>query len=170
MAHPSRAALVDDLGGKIHFVVRRADAWAELNDEIFRTALEFPLHRGDRMSDDPKLRALSSGVNEAEGPAHRVDKVHSTAIGHIDREAKSGAIRDQTVRAGRHRVIDAADNGDFRTMDLLRASERVRSRTEGAAQIFVVRGEPGKGGFAIDCHVEARDSPDKGVANPGNGV
>ena len=86
LANACGAALLDNVGSKINLVMRRANAGAELHNQIGRVRSESFSHLLNRFGNDRQLSALFSRVHQTDGERFRIDNVNRAAIGHVNAE------------------------------------------------------------------------------------
>src|SRR5215470_15898980 len=106
--YTERATLADDFGGKIHFVVRRANARAELHDHVCRIGAESFSHLPDRVCDDAKLGAFASGVHKPDGGRLSIYDVNSATVGDVNAKCGAALIGDDSVARGKFAAHRAA--------------------------------------------------------------
>ena len=91
------ATLPDNLRGKIDFVMRRANAGAELNHKIGRARTKLRCHRHDRIRNHAQLRPFLARVDESNGAANRIDQKCRATIGDVNAETNPALVGDQPV-------------------------------------------------------------------------
>ena len=107
-----RAALPDDISSEIDFVVRRANAWAELHDYLLGIGAEAIDHLLDRVRDDAELGAFASGMHKADRRRSRIYDVNCATICDVNAERDTALIGDDAVAAGKFATINSAgDSG-----------------------------------------------------------
>ncbi len=94
------AALPDNFNGEIAFVMRRANARAELHDHLRGIGTEAFYHLSDRVCDDAKLGAFASGMHKANRRCFGVDDVNCATIRDVNAERDAALITYDTVAAG----------------------------------------------------------------------
>ena len=128
------ARLLEKGAGEIDFVARRADARAELRDELARLAPELANHSLDGDGDDTELRAFAPGVQQADDVPAWIGEKNRAAIRDVDAEA-NGAIRgEQSIRRAHRRARVRVHGRDVRAVHLLRANEAPLPETERGAR------------------------------------
>lgn len=78
------AALPDDFGGEIDFVVRRANARTELHDHVRGIGAEAINHFPDRIRDDAELGAFAAGMHKANRGCFGVNDVNCATVGDVN--------------------------------------------------------------------------------------
>src|SRR5262249_349234 len=143
-----RAALPDDFGSKIDFVVRWPNAGAELNNYVGGIGAEAFNHLPDRVRDDPKLGSFASGMHKANSRCFWIQGVNCAAVRDVNAERDAALIRDNSVAtvefpainpAGDSGRYSAFDNGDLVSVDLLRGEQRPIEKP-GCVANFAMRG------------------------------
>jgi len=128
-----RAALPADFGGKIDFVVRRANAGTKLHDHVRGIGAETFNHLSDRVCDDAKLGAFASGVHKPNGGCFWIYDVNGATVSDVNTKRDPGLIGDNAIAVGEFAAINSAgdsgrysafDNGDMATVDLFRGEQR----------------------------------------------
>ena len=152
------AALADDVGGEIQFVIGRADAGAELGDDVGTDAAVIFHHRLNGGGDDAELGAFFSTVDAADGAAHGIHEPHGAAVGDVDAEADSRIVGDEAVHAGNWRGVPSFHGGDGRAVDLFGGEKFPRARADGAADFLVMDGEACECRGAIHLHIQPRNA------------
>jgi hypothetical protein len=104
LVNAERAALLDDLGRKIDFIVGRANAGTELYDHVRGIGAEAFNHLPDRVCDDGKLGAFASGMHEANRRRFRIYDVNCATIGDVNAERDPALICDDAVTSGKFAV------------------------------------------------------------------
>jgi hypothetical protein len=154
------AALPCDLRGEIDLVVRRANAGAELNQEIGRARTKLSGHRVDRGRHHPKLGAFLARMDQANGVANGIDEINRAAIGDVNAETNATLTCNQSV-AVLETFVSAnrgIDKGDIFSMNLLRGNERQISDPVFAADFPVHSVQPRERFRLIVRHLETRDA------------
>src|SRR5439155_17384486 len=127
------AALPDDFGGEIDFVVRRPNARTELHDHVRGIGAEAFNHLSDRVCDDAKLGAFSSGMHKANRRRFWIYDVNCATVSDVNAERDATLVRDDAVAAGKFAAINSAedsgrysgfDNGDVVSVDLFGGEQR----------------------------------------------
>ena len=119
-----RAALTDDLGSEIDFVVRGANAGTKLHDHIGRIAAEAFNHLADRVRNDAELSAFASGMHKANGKHFCIDDENCARVGDVDAERDTALIRDDAIAAGEFTAHRATHDCDLIPVDLLSGEQR----------------------------------------------
>ena len=128
-----RAALPDDFGGKIDFVMRRANAGTELHDHVRGIGAEAFNHLSDRVCDDAKLGAFASGMHKANRRRFWIYDVNCATVSDVNAERDAALIGDNAIAAGKFATINSAEdsgrysainNGDFVSVDLFGGEQR----------------------------------------------
>jgi len=128
LLNAERAGLPDDFGGEIDFVVRRANAGAELHDHVRGIGAETFNHLPDRVCDDAKLGAFASRMHQANRRRFWIQDVDCAAVGDVNAERDAALIGDNAIARGEfaaHRAAaTAVDYCDVVTMDLFGGEQR----------------------------------------------
>src|SRR6476646_10380726 len=95
-----RPALPDDFGGEIDFVVRRANAGAELHDHVRGIGAEAFNHLSDRVCDDAKLGSFASGMHKANRRRFWIYDVNCAAVSDVNAERDAALIGDDSIARG----------------------------------------------------------------------
>src|SRR6266566_2367606 len=123
-----RAALTDNLGGEIDFVVRRPNAGTELHDQVRWIGPEAFNHLSDRVCDDAKLGAFASGMHKADRGRFWVYDVNGATVSDVNAERHTALIGDNAIAAGEFATHSAAataiDHGDVVSVDLFGGEQR----------------------------------------------
>jgi len=112
MPDATRVGLSLDFCGEVDFVVRRADAGTELDNEIFRIGVKCVAQARDGCGDDVAFGAATSRVGQGNDLARRIVKVDRAAIGDADdeRHPRNGRGHGVDVRnANAERGVDDLD-------------------------------------------------------------
>lgn len=143
MLNADRAALPDDFGGEIDFVVGWANAGTQLHDQVSGVGAEAFNHLSDRVCDDAKLGAFASGMRKAGCRRFWIYDVDCATVGDINPERDVALIGDNAVGRGEfaaHRAAaTAVDHGDFVSVDLFRREQRHIAKA-GCVANFPMRG------------------------------
>lgn len=128
----SRATLRHDLRRKIDFVMRRANAWAELHDEVGSFHTEAIVQQLDGVSGDSERASFLAGVHKANGAAMSIGEINGTAISDINPETDIRLICDEAVAileavVARQRRLD---DSDLISVNLPRGSKGVAFEAE----------------------------------------
>ena len=107
-----------DFGGEVDFVVRWADAWGDLHDEVLRIGSGGRAERSDGFWNDAKLRSLAPGVCESDAPAVTVCDIDGGAVRHIDAEAEVAFRGNKSIAVGNGKAIGTGNALDIGTMNL----------------------------------------------------
>ena len=108
-----RPALPDDFGGEIDFVVRRANAGAELHDHVRGIGAETFNHLSDRVCNGANLGAFASGMHKANRRRFWIYDVNCAAVGDVNAERDAALIGDNAIARGEfvaHRAAATADS------------------------------------------------------------
>ena len=162
--------LREDRGGEVDFVKRRADARAELHDDVRGLAAEFALHFLDRDRGDAEFGAFAPGVQQRDDAALGIDEEDGTAVGDVNAEADARVGGDEPVGTRDGCGALRIDDGDFTAVDLIGGDEDAIRESGAGAGGDVKFSEPGEGGFAFHFHIEAGNASDEAVADGGNFV
>ena len=118
LLNAERAALPDDFACEIYFVVRRANAGAELHDHVRRIGSEAINHLPDRVRDDAKLGAFAPGMHKPDRRRFWIDDVNRATVGDVNTKRDAALICDNAVAAGKFAAINSAeDSGRYRAFD-----------------------------------------------------
>jgi hypothetical protein len=140
--HSRSTTLLDDLRGKIDFIMRGTDAWTQLHDEIRRADAETVLQKLYRVCRNAERAAFFARMHKTDSAAISIDEVDRTTIGDVYSETDISLIRDhpvtifETVIARKRRI----DDRDLVTVNLPGCGESVAVETEfapGATVFFV---------------------------------
>jgi len=116
------AALPDDFGGEIDFIVGWANARTELHDHVRRIGPEAFNHLSDRVCDDAELGAFASGMHKANRRRFWIYDVNCATVSDVNAERDAALIGDNAVATGKfaaHRAAATAiDHRDFVSVDL----------------------------------------------------
>src|SRR5439155_14040322 len=116
------AALPDDFGGEIDFVVRRPNARTELHDHVRGIGAEAFDHLSDRVCDDAKFGAFASGMHKANRRRFWIYDVNYATVSDVNAERDAALTGDNAIAAGEFAAINSAedsgrysgfDNGNF---------------------------------------------------------
>ena len=133
LVNAERPAFPDDISGEIDFVVRRANAWAELHDYLLGIGAEAIDHLLDRVRDDAELGAFASGMHKADRRRSRIYDVNCATVSDVNAERDATLVREDAVAAGKFAAINSAedsgrysaiDNSDFVSVDLFGGEQR----------------------------------------------
>ena len=105
-------------GGKINFVMRRADAGCEDDDEIAGSGAEVQTHLPDGLAGDIEFGAIFPRMEEADCSGLPIEEVKSTAVGDVNAQEEI-LIRDETVNAVGQEWGGGGNDGDLSTVDLV---------------------------------------------------
>ena len=163
--HPALLATAHNLRREIHFVVRRADAGAQLHGQILRSGAESLHHEINRTPDNIEFAPFLSRVHEANPVAHGVDQINGATIRDIDAEARLGLSRKEPVTpfetlVGRGHAID---DPHFVAMHLLDGEKGSCADSKIGADCAVNRIEPTQRLLFIRTHIDPRDARDEAV-------
>ena len=86
---------------EIDFVMRRANARAELHDEILRRNFESLLHLSNRVRNNPQLSSPSTGMHQSDGALFTIGEVHRATIRDVNPETDVALVGEQTVATGK---------------------------------------------------------------------
>ena len=98
--YAERAALADDFGGEIDFVMRWANAGTELHDHVRGIGAEAFNHLSDRVCHDAKLGAFAAGMHKTDRRRFWIDDVNCATIGDVNAERDAALIGDNAIAAG----------------------------------------------------------------------
>ena len=98
--HTERAALLDDFGGKIDFVVRWTNTRTELHDYVGRIGAEALTHLPDCVCDDTKLGSFASGMDKTNRKCLWICDVNGATIRDVNTERDTPLIGDDAIEAG----------------------------------------------------------------------
>ncbi len=149
---PQIAALPNDVGCEIDFIVRWPNTRAELNNEIGWTRTELSRHRFDCVWDDAEFRSFLAGMDETDRATNRIDEINRAAIGDVNAQTKSRLVRNDSVAICETFVRRERDihDGNLFPVDLLCGNERRRAKFFFSANLSVNRVEPGQSlGFVV---------------------
>jgi hypothetical protein len=147
LANTERQALLDDFGSEIDFVMRRANARAELYDQVRGIGAKVFNHLFDCVCHDAELGAFASGMHEANRGHFWIDNVNSATICDVNAQRDAGLIGDDGVATGKFATINSAgdsghysvvDDCDFVSVDLLGGEQRPVAKA-GCVANFVMR-------------------------------
>ena len=115
-----------NLAGEIRFVVGRANARAELHNEVRRARTKMFAHRLDGVRDDPELSASFPGMHQSNRIAYGIDDENGAAISNVNAETNAALICDQAIRTVETfvRCGRLIDNTDAPAVHLLGGNER----------------------------------------------
>jgi hypothetical protein len=102
--YTERAALLDDLGGEIDFVMRRPDAGTELHDHVRGIGAEAFNHLSDRVCNDADLGAFASRMHETNSRRLWIYDVNCATVSDVNPERDAALIGDDAVTAGEFAV------------------------------------------------------------------
>ena len=145
-----------DFLGKVHLVVRRADARAEHGDDVFRAGAEIFVQRLETGGKDISYSAFFAGMEQADGAGLAVGKPDRAAICDVNREDDAGLICDksihawdagQPIRGGD--FWGGGDDGDGGAMDLLGAPPSCGIATEARNHALVMGAQGAHCGIAV---------------------
>ena len=116
---PSGDRLTPDIGSKINFIVGRADAGRNLQDDIAWGCMNGFAEGLDGLSYDAELCALTSRVGQRDASGVFVHQIDSGAIGNVNAKAKVrfGSDKGVAVRHGIRRPL--GHNPDMSAVDLI---------------------------------------------------
>src|ERR1043166_1862411 len=97
LLNPQRAALPDNVGGEIDFVVGWANTRTELHYQISRLGTEVLNHLSDRVCYDAELGTFASGMHQADRRRSWIYDVNGATIGNVNAERDTGLIGDEAV-------------------------------------------------------------------------
>ena len=95
--YTERAALPEDFGGKIDFVVGWANAGTELHDHVCGIGAETFNHLCDRVCDDAKLGAFASGVHKPDGGCFWIYDVNGATVSDVNTKRDPALIGDNAI-------------------------------------------------------------------------
>jgi len=126
LLHAAGATLLNDLRGKIDFVMRGPDAGAELRDQVGRIRAKARFHLIDGQTRNRQFRSFFAGVYQSDRRCAPIDDVNGAAIGHIDSEENTMLICDEPITTGKRFVAGKwlIDDGNVVPVHLFRGYER----------------------------------------------
>jgi hypothetical protein len=128
LLYAERAALPEDFGGKIDFVVGWANAGTELHDHVGWIGAEAFSHLRDRVGGDAELGAFASRMHKTDGGCFWIYYVNGATVSHVNSERDAALIGDDTIAAGEFAAHRAAatviDDCDFISVDLFGSEQR----------------------------------------------
>ena len=151
LLNAERAALPDDLGAEIDFVVRRPNARAELHDHARGIGAEVFDHLSDRVCDDAKLGAFASGMHQPNCRRFWIYDVNCATVSDVNAERDAALIGDNAIAAPEFATINSAedsgpysaiDNGDFVSVDLFGGEQRPIAKAGCVANFAMCGVEP----------------------------
>ncbi len=101
MLNAERAALPDDFGGKIDFVVGWANAGTELDDHVRRIGAEALNHLSDRVCHYAKLGSFAPGMHKANRRRFWIYDVNCATVRDVNAERDAALIGDNAVARGK---------------------------------------------------------------------
>jgi hypothetical protein len=144
--YAERAALPDNFRGEIDFVMRRANARAELHDQIRGLGTEAINHCSDRVWDDTELSAFASGMHKSYGRLLWIENVNSTTVSDVNAQRDTGLIGDDAVAARKVAAHGAAattiDDADFVSVNLFGYEKRPTAHADCVANFAMGSIEP----------------------------
>ena len=133
--HASGAKLIDDLCGKIDFVMWRPNAGAQLDNEVGRIRPKSFAHLLNRFCSNCQLRTILPGMHQADRGRLWIDNVNGTAISDVNAERDPFLIRDNSITV--RKLLVAIDGAiDYRylvAVNLLCSKQRPISNPNLAA-------------------------------------
>ena len=111
-------SLAADFSGKVDFVVRWADAWGDLHDEVLRVASGGRADGGDGFWNDAELRSLAPRVCESDATPVTIGDIDGGAVRHIDAKAEVALRGYESIAVGNGKGIGAGNAHDIRAVDL----------------------------------------------------
>ena len=164
--------MANDLGCEIHFVVRGADAWAELHDQILRLGAKMVGHLFDGSPGNPQLSAFLSRMHQADRGRLGIDNVNGTTICDMDSEKNAWLIRDQAVGPLKlfFRIWHNIDNCNLITMDLLDCDAWPVAQTDLAPDFPIGPLQSVQGFSLIRCDIDAWNPCNKSAATNASGI
>lgn len=100
MFNTERAALPDDFGSEINFVVGWANAGTQLHDYLRRIRAEVFSHLSDRVGDDAELGSFASGMDQPNRRCFWIYHVNRATICDINAEGDTVLIGDDAIARG----------------------------------------------------------------------
>jgi len=124
--HALRLTLFDNLRCEIDLVVRRANAWAELDDHLRWIGSEAIKHLPDRVGDDAELGAFAPGMHQTNGWCAWIDNVNSATVSDVNAQRDTPLIRYNAVAARKFLAASARliNHRDFVSMNLFGGDQR----------------------------------------------
>jgi hypothetical protein len=135
LAHTGVATLLNNLRGKIDFVMRWTNARTQLRNKVGRVHTEFVMQERNRISNNSQLAPLLAGMNETDGTPFPIDQIDRTTISYVDAKADVGLIGDQTIAAFKTAIVRERRINDrnFFSVNLSSRGKRVALKSELAA-------------------------------------
>ena len=120
-ATPRSRQVRDDIRGEIDFVMRRANARAELDDESSAALPNCSFIASMASPAMPSSVPLLPGVHQTDAAADRIDEINRAAVGDVNPEADARLVGDQPVAAVKALILRraAAHNTNNVAMNLL---------------------------------------------------
>src|SRR5205823_960899 len=100
LCYASGAALLNDLRGKIDFVMRRSNTRTELHHQLSRVRSEMFPHLLNRIGNNRRLGPILAGMNQANRRCFWIDNVNRAAIGNMNTKCDLFLIGDDPVATG----------------------------------------------------------------------
>lgn len=162
------ATLLHDLRGEIDFVMRRANAWAELRYEIRRRHAKFLMQRPNRVRDNTESTSLFSRVHETDRALPAINQENRATIGHKNPEADTSLIGNHAIAVFETATLDQRRINDRNCIpvDLARGDERATLQAELAPRVVVNLIEIRKHDRLVVGQLDSRHPPHKSVRKP----
>ena len=130
--HSAVLALPNNFSGKIDFVVRRANAWTDLHDQVSRRRTKACVHLFDRSGDNTKSGPLFSRMNQAKTRFYWIDDINGGAIRYVNAEANFALVGKESVRAVEATILGKrkVDNRELIAVDLFSGSKTEIAETD----------------------------------------
>src|SRR5262249_48286360 len=141
--HAERAALLDNFGGEIDFVVQRTNTRTEVHDHVRRIGPDPITDFMKGVSDDAELSAFAPGMHKPDRECFWIYDVNRATIGDVNSERDAALLGDNAVAAGefatRRTAATVIYNGYFVSMNLFRGEQGPIADPDCAAN-FSMRG------------------------------
>src|SRR5512133_1337463 len=96
-AHTRVSALLNNLRSKIDVVMQRADARAELRDQIPRTHSKLVTQQRKSISNDSQFAPLFPRMNETDCALFLIYQINRATIGNVNAQRHIPLIGDQAI-------------------------------------------------------------------------
>ena len=167
LGHAGIPRLLADLRGKVDLIRGRADAGAELDDDILRTRAVVLLHLFNGLRGDAHFRALFPGMHHAKGTRARIGQIHRAAVCHVDADDQPRGIGNDAVRACDGAAWGLGDHRHLPAMHLLGDAQRRAGKAQLRSLRTVPVPQPRHHHGALVIHVDLRVSQGEAVREAG---
>ena len=158
-------SLAADFSGKVDFVVRWADAWGDLHDEVLRIGSGGRADGSDGFWNDAKLCSLAPRVCESDATPVTVGDIDGGAVRHIDAKAEVALRGDESIAIGNRKGVGAGNAHNIGTVNLAGLRKGHPGKPCFTQGLALNAGETLQRGFAVGFHIQPRHTLQKNRPN-----